>query len=65
MTHWVMKVEVTKVKGIGLCKGERGKEAVGFSTNKEKHMFIYPLRCLGFDGIILGKYNYYLFFIKI
>ena len=47
------------------CKGEREKEAVGFSTNKEKHRFIYPLGCLGFDRIILGKYNYYLFFVKI
>ena len=47
------------------CKGERGKQAVGFSTNKEKPRFIYPLGCLGFDGIILGKYNYYLFFNKI
>jgi hypothetical protein len=37
------------------CKGERGKEVVGFSTNKEEHRFIYPLGCLGFDGIILGK----------
>jgi hypothetical protein len=35
------------------CKGKRGKEVVGFSTNKEKHRFIYPLGCLGFDGIIL------------
>jgi hypothetical protein len=47
------------------CKGKRGKEVVGFSTNKEKHRFIYPLGCLGFDGIILGKHNYYLFFVKI
>ena len=47
------------------CKRERGKEAVGFSINKKKHRFIYPLGCLGFDGIILGKYNYYLFFVKI
>jgi hypothetical protein len=37
------------------CKGERGKEAVGFSTNKEKHRFIYPLGCLRFYGIILGN----------
>ena len=47
------------------CKGERGKEALGFSTNKEKHRFIYSLGSLGFDVIILGKYNYYLFFVKI
>jgi hypothetical protein len=37
------------------CKGERGKEAIGFSINKEKHRFIYPLGCLRFYGIILGN----------
>jgi hypothetical protein len=48
---------------LSTCKGERER---GFrvSTNKEEHRFIYPLGCLGFDGIILGKYNYYLSFVK-
>jgi hypothetical protein len=37
-----------------VCKGERAR---GFrvSTNKGEYRFIYPLGCLGFDGIILGK----------
>ena len=42
-----------------MYKREREKEALGFFTfsAKYKYEFIYPLGCLGFDGIILGKYN--------
>ena len=49
------------------CKRERGKEAVGFSINREKHRFIYPLGCLRFYGIILGNIIIiiYIFFKKI
>ena len=48
---------------LSTCKGERER---GFrvSTNKEKNKFIYPLGCIEFDEIILGKYNYYLSFVK-
>jgi hypothetical protein len=52
-------------KVISVYKREREKEALGFFSAKYKYEFIYPLGCLGFDGIILGKYNYYLFFNKI
>ena len=48
-----------------MYKREREKEALGFSASNYKYKFIYPLGCLGFVGIILGKYNNYLFFNKI
>ena len=37
-----------------VCKGER-EGGFRVSTNKDEHRFIYPLGCLGFDGIILGR----------